>query len=140
MRTLHIHTHYACMRIHFHFICSSGSSCPFFDASVVRYPSSYTYPATYETRSLTPVPGYAAGSASFTGFDVSSVLSVNDKYFGGVLHTNGKICCVPLNADNIGEFDPVKRTFSVIGERSWSAGESGGVFFIPDSRGGDCIK
>ena len=53
---------------------------------MVRYPSSYSYPGAFATRSLTPVPGYAAGSSTFTAIDISS-----DKYFGGLLGPNGLI-------------------------------------------------
>ena len=46
---------------------TEGAACfsctSFFDASVVRYPSSYSYAATYETRSLTPVAGYEHGTS-----------------------------------------------------------------------------
>ena len=44
----------------------SAPSCPFFNASVVRYPSSYTYPTTYKTRNLTALAGYTDGTSMFT--------------------------------------------------------------------------
>ena len=78
------------------------SSCPFFDASVVRYPSSYTYPTTYETRSLTAVAGYEHGTSMFTTMDISSTISSDGKYAGGVLGPNGLIYFVPSHANNIG--------------------------------------
>ena len=63
----------------------------FFDASVVRYPSSYSYPGTYATSCLTPVPGYAAGSSTFTAIDIFNTISLDAKYAGGVLGPNGLI-------------------------------------------------
>ena len=82
--------------------CFSGTFCAFFDASVVRYPSSYSYAATYETRSLTPVAGYEHGTSMFTTMDISSTISSSWKYAGGVLGPDGLIYFVPYNADNIG--------------------------------------
>ena len=82
------------------------SSCPFFDASVVRYPSSYTYPTTYETRSLTAVAGYVDGTSMFTTLDISSFISSDWKYAGGVLGPNGLIYFIPYNADNVGILNP----------------------------------
>ena len=116
---------------------------PFFNASHVLFPSSFAYPATYSIRSLAPVPGYASGSTSFTGIDISSVISSDNKYWGGVLHNNGKIYFVPLYSDNIGEFDPVTRTFSVIDISSTNSGphqycggvlaHTGMIYFIPNN-------
>ena len=76
--------------------------CPFFDASVVRYPSSYSYAATYETRSLTPVAGYEHGTSMFTTMDISSTISSDSKYAGGVLGPDGLIYFVPWDQNNIG--------------------------------------
>ena len=73
----------------------AACSCPFFNASVVRYPSSYTYPTTYETRSLTAVAGYIDGTSMFTTLDISSFISSGDKYAGGVLGPNGLIYFIP---------------------------------------------
>ena len=73
----------------------AACSCPFFNASVVRYPSSYTYPTTYETRSLTVVAGYVDGASMFTTLDISSFISSGDKYAGGVLGPNGLIYFIP---------------------------------------------
>ena len=83
----------------------AACSCPFFNASVVRYPSSYTYPTTYETRSLTAVAGYIDGTSMFTTLDISSFISSDGKYAGGVLGPNGLIYFIPYNADNVGILD-----------------------------------
>ena len=86
----------------------------FFDASVVRYPSSYSYPGTYATRSLTPVQGYAAGTTMFSTIDISSHIISFSKYAGGVLGPNGLIYFVPRNAWNIGVLNPSSSSFSTI--------------------------
>ena len=86
--------------------------CPFFDASVVRYPSSYSYAATYETRSLTPVAGYEHGTSMFTTMDISSTISSGQKYAGGVLGSDGVIYFVSFNANNIGILDASSSSFS----------------------------
>ena len=70
---------------------------------MVRYPSSYSYSGEFATRSLTPVPGYAAGSSTFTAVDITTTISFDGKYRGGVLGPNGLIYFVPVNADNIGK-------------------------------------
>ena len=65
----------------------NGGTCTaegFFDASVVRYPSSYTY-SLDATRTLTPVPGYSPGTATFSAIDISATISSDCKYEGGVL-------------------------------------------------------
>lgn len=86
---------------------------PFFNASQVLYPSSYTYPAAYATRRLVPVPGYtdALGTSerNYSAVDIPS-----SGYAGGVLAPNQKVYFVPLNADNVGEFDPSTREFRQI--------------------------
>ena len=51
-----------------------ASSEGFFDASVVRYPSSYTNSPLDTTRTLTPVPGYSAGTATFSVIDISATI------------------------------------------------------------------
>ena len=89
------------------------SSCPFFDASVVRYPSSYTYPTTYETRSLTAVAGYINGTSMFTTLDISSCISSPPFYWGGVLGPNGLIYFIPFSADIICIF-PSPSSFSTL--------------------------
>ena len=94
--------------------CFSVTSCPFFDASVVRYPSSYSYAATYETRSLTPVAGYEHGTSMFTTMDISSTISSSLKYAGGVLGPDGLIYFVPFYANNIGILNPSSSTFSTL--------------------------
>ena len=120
----------------------SGSSCPFFIDSVVRYPSSYTYPATYETRSLTPVTDYADGTSMFTPLDISATISLDYKYEGGVLGPNGLIYLVPLNADNVGVLNPSTRNFTSIngiyGDNGdwWKyeggvLGPNGLIYFVP---------
>jgi len=87
---------------------------PFFNVSRVRYPSSYNYSATYVTKRLVPVPGYSAGTATFSSIDISSTISRPGKYLGGVLAPNGKVIFVPYYADNIGMFDPLTNAFTII--------------------------
>jgi hypothetical protein len=117
------------------------SSCPFFDASVVRYPSSYTYPTTYETRSLTAVAGYVDGTSMFTTLDISSFISSGSKYRGGVLGPNGLIYFIPFNADNVGILNPSSSSFSTLDISSSISsdykyiggvlGPNGLIYFIP---------
>ena len=75
----------------------------FFDASILRYPSSFSYPSSYETRMLTPVANYEAGTTTFTTIDISSSISHNRKFAGGVLSPNGLIFFIPFYADVIGK-------------------------------------
>ena len=115
------------------------SSCPFFDASVVRYPSSYTYPTTYETRSLTAVAGYVDGTSMFTTLDISSV----GRHRGGVLGPNGLIYFIPSTADNLGILNPSSSSFSTLDISSFISsdgkyaggvlGPNGLIYFIPSS-------
>ena len=109
------------------------SSCPFFDASVVRYPSSYTYPTTYETRSLTAVAGYVDGTSMFTTLDISSFISSDWKYRGGVLGPNGLIYFIPYNADNVGILNPSSSSFSTLDISSSisSNGPDGRPVYVP---------
>jgi len=119
----------------------AACSCPFFDASVVRFPSSYSYAATYATRSLTPVAGYEHGTSMFTTIDISSTISSDNKYFGGVLGPNGRIYFVPYNADNIGILDPSTSSFSTLDISSSISsnnkylggvlGPNGLIYFVP---------
>ena len=46
--------------------------------------------------------------------DISSRISTDAKYIGGVLAPNGHIYMVPFHADNIGDFDPSTNAFDVI--------------------------
>jgi streptogramin lyase len=113
----------------------------FFNASVVRYPSSYSYPWTYATRSLTPVPGYAAGSSTFTTIDISNTISSDRKYEGGVVGPNGLIYFVPSKSNNIGVLNPSSSSFTTIdisNTISWDWKYAGGVlgpngliYFVP---------
>ena len=113
----------------------------FFDASVVRYPSSYSYPGTYATRSLTPVQGYAAGTTMFSTIDISSHIISFSKYAGGVLGPNGLIYFVPRNAWNIGVLNPSSSTFTNIGAsldcntngcyNGGVLGPNGLIYFVP---------
>ena len=117
------------------------SSCPFFDASVVRYPSSYTYPTTYETRSLTAVAGYIDGTSMFTTLDISSFISSGNKYAGGVLGPNGLIYFIPYWANHIGILNPSSNSFSTLDISSFISsnykyfggvlGPNGLIYFIP---------
>ena len=119
------------------------SSCAFFDASVVRYPSSYTYPTTYETRSLTAVAGYVDGTSMFTTLDISSFISSGRKYAGGVLGPNGLIYFIPFNAKNVGILNPSSSSFSTLdisssissnGKYSGGVlGPNGLLYFIPSN-------
>jgi len=121
--------------------CFSGTFCAFFDASVVRYPSSYTYPTTYETRSLTAVAGYIDGTSMFTTLDISSSISSWRKYSGGVLGPNGLIYFIPYNADHIGILNPSSNSFSTLDISSFISsgskyyggvlGPNGLIYFIP---------
>ena len=77
-------------------------------SSQVHYPTSYTYPAAYETRPLIPALRY------FDVIDISSRISIAWKYSGGVLAPNGHIYMVSYKADNIGDFVPSTNTFDVI--------------------------
>jgi len=88
----------------------------FFNASTVLYPSSFPYPATYTTRRLTPVLGYASGPGKrmFTTINISGTISSDFRYAGGVLGPDGLIYRVPVNTDNIGVLSPVARTFTSI--------------------------
>ena len=94
--------------------CFSVSSSPFFNASVVRYPSSYSYPGTYETRYLTPVLGYAAETSTFSTMYSDNLIASDWKYIGGVLAPNGLIFFAPWSADNIGVLDPSTSSFTTI--------------------------
>ena len=115
--------------------------CPFFDVSVVRYPSSYSYAATYETRSLTPVTGYEHGTSMFTTMDISSTISSGYKYAGGVLGPDGLIYFVPFNAHNIGILDASSSSFSTLDISSSISssskynggvlGPDGRIYFVP---------
>jgi hypothetical protein len=89
-------------------------SASFFDASIVRYPSSYSYAATYETRSLMPAPGYAVGMATFSIHDISATESLDKKYAGGVLGPDGIVYFVPYDADKIGLLNLATRNFTTI--------------------------
>jgi len=101
------------------FVWNTGSTgCSFFDASVVRYPSSYTY-SLDATRTLTPVPGYLPGTPTFSAIDISATISSDWKYYGGVLGPNGKIYLVPYYADHVGEV--------VLGNQEPAYTVSGGV-------------
>jgi len=115
----------------------------FFDASVVRYPSSYSYTGTYATRSLTPVAGYGHGTSMFTGIDVSSTIYAWEYYRGGVLGPNGLIYFVPCNADDIGIFDPSSSSFTTLDisfaiSSDWKynggvLGPNGLIYFVPSN-------
>ena len=120
----------------------AACSCPFFDASVVRYPSSYTYPTTYETRSLTAVAGYIDGTSMFTTLDISSFISsAYYQYFGGVLGPNGLIYFIPHAANHIGILNPSSNSFSTLDISSFISsgsnyfggvlGPNGLIYFIP---------
>jgi streptogramin lyase len=120
----------------------------FFDASVVRYPSSYSYPGAFATRSLTPVPGYAAGTSTFTAMDISNTISSCDggvgscdTYSGGVLGPNGLIYFVPYSANNIGVLNPSSSSFTTIDISNTISGDwkyiggvlgpNGLIYFVP---------
>jgi hypothetical protein len=116
---------------------------------VVRYPSSYSYPGTYATRSLTPLPGYAAGSSTFTAIDISNTISSDAKYAGGVLGPNGLIYFVPINADNIGVLNPSSSSFTAIdifntisSDNKYYGGvlgPNGLIYFVPINADDICV-
>jgi hypothetical protein len=129
------------------FVCNTGSTaCSFFDASVVRYPSSYTY-SLDATHTLTPVPGHSPGTPTFSAIDISATMPEEGwsdyKYNGGVLGPNGKIYLVPWNADHVGELDPATRTFSAIDisatiSSDWKyaggvLGPNGKIYLVPQN-------
>jgi hypothetical protein len=62
---------------------------------------------------------------TFTAVDISSTISSDAKYFGGVLAPNGKIYFVPYSADSVGVFTPgsAAPVYDVDGDipLSWSA-------------------
>jgi hypothetical protein len=60
------------------------------------------------------VPGYAAGSSTFTAIDIANTFSPDWKHVGGVLGPNGLIYFVPGNADNIGVLNPSTSSFITI--------------------------
>ena len=96
------------------------------------FPTAYSYPLRngVVTATLTAVPGYIRGSDSFSAIDISSVITIDDKYWAGVLAPNGKIYMVPRNADNVGVLDPSSGSFTVIDISSVISGGSkyyGGV-------------
>ena len=118
----------------------------FFDVSIVRYPSSFSYPSSYETRMLTPVANYDAGTTTFTTIDISSSISHDYisgyyRFRGGVLSPNGLIFFIPLNADCVGVVDPISEQFKCIDISSsishdWKffggvLSPNGLIFFIP---------
>ena len=122
-------------------IKTETAAAGFFNASVLRYPSSYSYPATYETRSLTPVSGYANGVSTFTDIDVTSsmgkMVTLDWKYWGGVLGPDGLVYFVPYNLDDIGVLDPSTQSFTMIDISSTISGgnvnnEYGGGVLGPD--------
>ena len=85
-------------------VCVQKPAPLFALSSQVLYPTSYTYPEDYETRPLIPVPGYNPSKSQFDVIDISSRISIDRKYVGGVLAPNGHIYMVPYNADSIGDF------------------------------------
>ena len=50
----------------------------------------------------------------FSTIDISSVVSGNWKYDGGILAPNGVIYFVPRNADDIGVFNPTDGSFTTM--------------------------
>ena len=95
-------------------VCVQKPAPLFALSSQVLYPTSYTYPEAHETRPLIPVPGYNPSKSQFDIIDISSHISINQKYSGGVLAPNGHIYMVPFLTDSIGDFDPSTNTFGVI--------------------------
>ena len=57
---------------------------------------------------------YCPGTATFSTIDISDTISSDSKYWGGVLHSNGKIYYAPHDSNKVGEFDPLTKNFSVI--------------------------
>ena len=70
----------------------SCSRSAFFDMSSVQYPSNYSHPPSYTTRTL--VPGDHAPGAQgfrFTTVNISGTVTGNFKYVGGVLTPSYKV-------------------------------------------------
>merc|ERR1712216_320884 len=65
----------------------------------------------------------STGPQSFTVIDIKSIISVDEKYSGGVLGPNGLIYFVPYSADNIGVLDPSTQSFTVIDIASTISGK-----------------
>ena len=53
--------------------------------------------------------------------------SISGEWYGGVLSTNGKIYCIPLNSNQVLEIDPSNNTTNLFGSISGSAKYAGGV-------------
>merc|ERR1712216_71584 len=88
----------------------------------------------------------STGPQSFTVIDIKSIISVDEKYSGGVLGPNGLIYFVPYSADNIGVLDPSTQSFTVIDIASTISGKvvseaskytggvlgpNGRIYFVP---------
>ena len=79
---------------------------------------------------------------TFTTIDISSTVSGDSKYYGGVLAPNGKIYFVPTRADNIGELDPSTKIFNTIDisgtiSSDWKyfggvLAPNGKIYFVPN--------
>jgi len=121
-------------------VCGDGT---FFNASVVQYPSSSSYTGAYETRSLTPVAGYAHGTSMFTTLDISHVIMDRSggRYAGGVLGANGLIYFVPYYTHNVGILDPAFTTLDISqvissgGPPKFAGGVLGAnglIYFVPN--------
>ena len=61
-----------------------------------------------------PFPETSPVSGTFSVIDISSTISSDNKYRGGVLGPNGMIYCIPHVANSIGVFDPSTKIFSTI--------------------------
>jgi streptogramin lyase len=101
----------------------------------VKYVSNYSFPLAELNRTLTPIAGYDAGTASVTTIDTSNRMTEYTRYCGAVLGSDGMIYFVPESAKAvlddvfelmIGKFDPSRASFSTvqITVRSWSLSET----------------
>jgi len=120
----------------------SCSRSAFFDMSSVQYPSNYSHPPSYTTRTLVPGGGHPEESSwRFTTVNISGKVTGNFKYVGGVLTASCKVVFVPCDADVVGIFDPATSAFSVVdisakvrGRNKYFGGvlaPSGKVVFVP---------
>jgi hypothetical protein len=83
--------------------------------SSVQYPSNYSHPPSYTTRTLVPgdhTPG--AQGFKFTTVNISGTVTGNFKFVGGVLTPSYKVVFVPCDANAVGIFDPATSAFEAV--------------------------
>ena len=82
-------------------------------------------------------------SRTFSIIGISSTISSDRKYHGGVLGPNGNIYCIPFNANSIGVLDPSTKVFSTIDISATGTGDAkyvggvvagnGRIYLVPQS-------